>query len=62
MTADTQLGRPLYCAHGVPLHNECTGCQLDARSSDDAPEHGPCTWNCGSPSCDAPEYPKGDDA
>jgi len=45
------------CAHGVPISEDCDECAFWNRASDDAPEHGPCTWNCGSASCDAPPYP-----
>jgi hypothetical protein len=61
----TDLMRLVYgdmrCGHDVPLAEPCEECDEANRQSDAEPEHGPCTWNCGNPSCDAPEYPPGDD-
>lgn len=56
----TAVGLLDVCGHDVPLHEECEECNQGNRASDDAPVHGPCTYNCGSPSCDAPEYPRGE--
>lgn len=49
------------CVHMVPLSDPCEDCEILASAPDYAynePEHGPCNWNCGSPSCTAPEYPR----
>lgn len=45
------------CGHAVPLAEDCPECDEGNRECDDAPEHGPCCWNCGSASCTAPEFP-----
>lgn len=45
-----------YCGHGVPLDEECDGCQFENEIADMVPEHD-CgrVYNCGSASCTLPE-------